>query len=222
MDTFVRLPYERPDDIPPAFDGDVRTPPSFVEHFLRVFSDPGDAVLDPFAGFGTTLRVAERMDRTPFGIEYETDRAELVRERVEHAGNVQQGSVLELDPDDVPPIDICLTSPPFMVQGMTENPFENYAGESDYEQYLDDIETAFSNVADVMAPGGQVLIDVVNVKYDGDVTPLAFDIVDVVSAVLHFEGEVLVGWTGEGDPGRVGSFGYGYDHSYCLVFRNVE
>ena len=220
MQTYLQLPYEKDTDLPLGFD-DVRTPESFVEHFLSEFSDPSDQVLDPFAGYGTTLKVAEEMDRIPFGIEYEPERAEFIRRRIDHAENVVLGSVLELDGYDLPKFDTCLTSPPFMVEGMTENPFENYAGESSYDQYLDDIEAAFSNVADVMAPGGHVLIDVVNMKYDDNVTPLAFDLAEVLSEVLHFEGEIVVTWTGEGDPTREGTFGYGYDHSYCLVFRNV-
>lgn len=58
-------------------------------------------------------------------------------------------------------------------------------------------------------------------KPDSGVTPLAFDGADVVSEVFHFGGEVVVTWEGDGSPDRVGSFGYGYDHSYCLVFRHV-
>ena len=35
------------------------------EFFIHLFSDPGDIVLDPFLGSGTTFRVAERMGRVP-------------------------------------------------------------------------------------------------------------------------------------------------------------
>lgn len=39
------------------------------EFFILLFSDPGDVVLDPFSGSGTTCRVAERLGRIPVGIE---------------------------------------------------------------------------------------------------------------------------------------------------------
>lgn len=39
------------------------------EFFIQLFSDPGDVVLDPFLGSGTTFRVASRLGRIPVGIE---------------------------------------------------------------------------------------------------------------------------------------------------------
>lgn len=39
------------------------------EFFIELFTDPGDVVLDPFLGSGTTYRVAARMNRRPIGIE---------------------------------------------------------------------------------------------------------------------------------------------------------
>ena len=44
-------------------------PDSLPEWFIKLFSAEGDVVLDPFAGSGTTCRVAERMNRTGVGIE---------------------------------------------------------------------------------------------------------------------------------------------------------
>jgi len=64
-----------------------------------------------------------------------------------------------------------------------------------------------------------VIIDVSNMKYQDRVTTLAWDMADRVSSVFHFDGEVVVTWTHE-DPDEADgpAFGYGYDHSYCLVF----
>ena len=39
------------------------------EFFIQLFTDPGDCVLDPFAGSGTTVRVALQLGRKPIGIE---------------------------------------------------------------------------------------------------------------------------------------------------------
>ncbi|WP_128475998.1 DNA methyltransferase [Halorussus pelagicus] len=221
MQTFVTLPYEQETEIPPEYD-DVRTPETYVRHFLREFSEAGDVVFDPFAGFGTTLTIAEELGRVPYGVEYEADRAEFVRERLDRGENVVRGNALELDPDDFPAFDCCLTSPPYMERTMGVNPFRNYAedSKSDYQTYLADVTDLFARLRGLAAPNAHVLVDVSNMKYEGAVTTLAWDVADAVSESFCFEGEVVVGWNGdELDERDGGTYGYGYDHSYCLVFR---
>jgi hypothetical protein len=60
-----------------------------------------------------------------------------------------------------------------------------------------------------MKPGGTVVVEVANLKLDGRLTRLAWDLGEEIAHVLNFEGEVIVCWD---------CYGYGYDHSYCLVF----
>ncbi len=218
METVLSFEYDHRHEMPQGHD-EIRTPDALVEHFLREYTDPGDRVFDPFAGFGTTLRTAERLDRVPYGIEYEPDRVEYVRDKLD-GGEVRNADVLELDADAFPACELAFTSPPFCVEGMERNPFENYAGESTYAEYLDDAATAFANVADVLAPGGHLVIEVVNMRHDGEVTTLAWDLADSAAESLAFRGEVVVAWEGDGYPDREGSYGYGFDHSYCLVFEN--
>lgn len=51
MRTFLTLRHEYDEPPPGDAETDVRTPRTAVERFLREFSDPGDVVFDPFAGF---------------------------------------------------------------------------------------------------------------------------------------------------------------------------
>ncbi|OVE84863.1 DNA methyltransferase [Natronolimnobius baerhuensis] len=221
MQTYLSLEYAHPDKLPPGHANEVRTPATLVEHFLREYSEPGDRVIDPFAGYGTTLRVAERLDREPCGIEYESDRVAYIEDQLETADAVRHGDVLDLEASWMPACDCCFTSPPFMWKADDRNPFENYGGESTYEAYLVDIETAFTRLESVLHPDSAVIIDVSNMKHEGEVTTLAWDIADRVANMFHFEGETVVTWDDDGDNDRDGTFGYGYDHSYCLVFRNA-
>jgi SAM-dependent methyltransferase len=221
MDTFLSLAYEHDTPVPDVADGEFRTPHALVERFLREYTDVGDRVLDPFAGFGTTLAVAERLDRRGYGVEYDADRVAHARSLLPEDDRVRHGSVLDLESSWVPECECCVTSPPFMERTDHRNPFENYAGESTYEDYLDDVETAFGKVRRVLAPGARVVVDVSNMKYEGRVTPLAWDVADRVANVLQFDGEVVVGWEAGTDRDHGdGTFGYGYDHSYCLTFTN--
>jgi DNA modification methylase len=40
-----------------------------MRELVRLFSDPGELVVDPFAGFVTTLRAAKDLDRRSLGWE---------------------------------------------------------------------------------------------------------------------------------------------------------
>jgi len=52
-------------------------PDALPEWFIKLLSKPGDTVLDPFSGSGTTLRVAHSMGRNGVGIELLPDYCEL-------------------------------------------------------------------------------------------------------------------------------------------------
>lgn len=57
-------------------------PQAWMERIVEVFSEPGDTILDPFAGSGSTLIAAHRMGRSAVGIELMPEYGEIVRERV--------------------------------------------------------------------------------------------------------------------------------------------
>lgn len=57
-------------------------PESLLERIIRVASNPGDLVLDPFAGSGTTLAVAKRLRRQYLGMELSDAYVHGIRERL--------------------------------------------------------------------------------------------------------------------------------------------
>ncbi len=58
-------------------------PEALLERIVRVSSQADDLVLDPFAGSGTTLAAAKRLNRRYPGIELSEQYAEQVRQRLE-------------------------------------------------------------------------------------------------------------------------------------------
>lgn len=63
-------------------DHPCQMPESVLERIIRVSSGPGDVVLDPFAGSGTTLAVAKRLGRRYLGIELSDSYAARIEERL--------------------------------------------------------------------------------------------------------------------------------------------
>lgn len=57
-------------------------PPALVEPCILAGSKPGDTILDPFMGAGTTALVAERLGRQWIGCELNPEYAEIARHRV--------------------------------------------------------------------------------------------------------------------------------------------
>lgn len=55
-----------------------------LEQIIRIASDEGDIVLDPFCGSGTTVVAAELMNRWSIGIDASQDAVELTKQRLEN------------------------------------------------------------------------------------------------------------------------------------------
>ncbi len=58
-------------------------PEAVLERIIQVASNPGDLVLDPFAGSGTTLAAAKKLGRRCLGIELSEEYADGVRRRLQ-------------------------------------------------------------------------------------------------------------------------------------------
>ena len=118
---------------PPRQKNVLRHPAKFPEtlaaEFIAFFTKPGQVVLDPMAGTGSTLVAALRTGRHAFGVELNQVYAEIGRQLLlkerdtlgNVAGNLSCGMITgdaALLPDiiskyHIPPIDYVLTSPPY-------------------------------------------------------------------------------------------------------------
>jgi site-specific DNA-methyltransferase (adenine-specific) len=58
-------------------------PEALPEWFIKLFTQQGDTVLDPFAGSGTTLRVAHRLNRKAIGIEIVPKYIQVMNEQLD-------------------------------------------------------------------------------------------------------------------------------------------
>jgi len=197
---------------------DVRFSDSFAEYFIEHFSSPGDRVFDPFAGFGTTLYAAEKLGRQTFGVELLPERAEFIKSNLKDPNAVICGNSLRLDGMDSPEINFVLTSPPYMQKtNHPQYPFAAYriTGQT-YDDYLRDIAQVFCQIKKRLEPASHVVIEVSNLVLNGEFTPLAWDVAKSIGDVLPFKQEIVIEWQSDTSP----AYGFGYDHSYALIFQN--
>ncbi len=98
-------------------------PLTLAKHFIKIYSKPGDTVLDPFAGVGTTLDAANILKRHSLGIELNYDFINLFNQGIDpkdgkNNNNFRrimiQDSALKLT-NHIPQnsIHFILTSPPY-------------------------------------------------------------------------------------------------------------
>ena len=141
----AELVEQRPIDA----EEDVHFPESLVAAVIDEYTLPGQRVLDPFAGYGTTLVVAERMRRKAVGVELLPQRTDLIRTRLVGDAEVVTGDARNLTALVTGPIDLCLTSPPYMTAaGHPQNPLTAYQTlDGDYATYLAEIGDIFGQVA---------------------------------------------------------------------------
>lgn len=195
-------------------DDDDHFSKDLVRAVLEEYTAPGDRVLDPFAGFGTTLEVSEALGRVAVGVELLPERVEIIRSRVGPGSTVIAGDARKLDDLVLDPFDLCLTSPPYMPREHHPwNPLTGYTTlDAQYDVYLGQLGQVFASVARVLRPGGHIAVNAANMRYQDAVTPLAWDISRVIGELpeLDFRGETYLEWDEPPDW---------MQGDYCLVFR---
>ncbi|MGW4799977.1 TRM11 family SAM-dependent methyltransferase [Nonomuraea sp. NPDC004297] len=101
--------------------------PSIASQVISAFTEPGDLVVDPMCGIGTTLVEAVHLGRHAAGMEYEADFAGLTATNVQHArsqGGTGYGRVACGDARNIATVfgdmrglaALVLTSPPYGVR----------------------------------------------------------------------------------------------------------
>jgi DNA modification methylase len=187
------LAAERPEG---ATD-DIHFTEALAESVIAHTTQPGDLVLDPFAGYGTTVVVAERMGRRAIGVELVPEHMEIARRRAGGDARLILGDARNLVRLVNERVDLVLTSPPYMASAdHRENPLTGYAtDDGDYAVYLGQLGNVFRDVATLLRPGGQLVVNVANVvSTDGAVTPLAADLAGVIDEHLPLLGVTTLQW----------------------------
>lgn len=78
----LRIPAYRPPNVKELGYHVAAYPEELVAFFIACYTDPGDVVVDPFLGSGTTLKVCRVMERRGYGFELNKDYQALIERRI--------------------------------------------------------------------------------------------------------------------------------------------
>ena len=213
MNSCFHDPGSRSWTLPARFaNDDVRLSEDVLERYISRFTEPGELVFDPFAGFGTTLVVAERMGRAGLGCEFLPERAayanSLLRSGEVRAGDIRSAGFAGISAR------LVISSPPYMNRNDPEDPLQAYGTPvGSYDGYIHELADIYVALDKCLAPDGRMVIQLQNLANGSVITPLAFDLVAAIGGRLEFLGEEICLWRKES---------YGYSHGYCLIYRSTD
>jgi len=187
---------------PAGADEDVHMLAAIVDHVIERLTEPGDTVLDPFAGYGTTIERAVALGRRAIGIELLPERVAHMRQRTASARLIEGDArelvrLLELDPAKPDAgINLVLTSPPYMTATDHDaDPLTAYERDGgDYRRYLMELGFVAAQCARVVVPGGHVVWNVADIHHADHTTPLIRDCWRVLGQQLTPVGITEIVW----------------------------
>jgi len=211
MSDLVSLPWVLERDAPLFEGNDIKSPEGFYRHIYNQYTKRGDKIFDPFAGMGTSLFVAEEMERTYYGFEAEEEKYEWVAGQLEHWTHLIGDDAARIDKYKLPKMDLIITSPPFMEAHTKWNPL--YGGDpkfAGYEKYLKRMAFIFSKCLPLMKKKTQLIIQLDNIKNGKKFTPLISDIAYALKKNFIQTDQVTVLWK-KAKPD--------YTHTQYLAFK---
>lgn len=194
--------------VPESMKHPARMLPAIAAHVITDYTDPGDLVLDPMCGIGTTLVEAIHLGRDAAGMEYESDFAHLTSRNLQHAkaqGATGTAQVVCGDARNITTVfaelrgkvALVLTSPPYgaHTHGQVRTRRDNGGGQIKKTNYryssdpgnlahcgLEELLTGFGRIlagcAELLQPFGVVAVTVRPIRVRGELIDLPGRVVE--------------------------------------------
>lgn len=224
-------------------------PLQLAERCIEIFtSGPGEVVLDPFAGSGTTLIGAHNLGRRGFGLELYPHYQSLFTERMlqeTRPGEGGPGPEPQLAVGDARRLkqffagefaDFVLTSPPYwdilMAKRSADRRGTRFYGDSPddlgrgagYDAFLRELQGVFVQVRDLLKPGRYCVVVVMDLRKKSVFYPLHMDLADALREI-GFRLDDMIVWDRRHEYNSLRPLGYpsvfrvNKVHEYLLIFQ---
>lgn len=193
---------------------DIHLPLSVAEAVLEATTTTGARVLDPFAGYGTTLLACENLKREGVGVELLPEHVRIAKKRAPRSTLVE-GDAHGLRHLVEGPFDLCFTAPPFRTKNSHPiDPLSGYERSGgDYESYLRALTGIVHQINTLLRPGGLLVVNSANIRFESQTTTLAWDIADAFDRVIPFISESVIIWD---------EIPHDFTSDYLLLFRKPD
>lgn len=209
-------------------------PEEIPRRLIKMFSFVGETVLDPFAGTGTTARVATALDRNAICIEQNPDYAKRITADLADAPDsvrVEVGDCRNLHMIGDEDIDLIVTSPPYWNKAEYGGNGSNLGAIDGYQEFLRQMGDVFAEAWRVLKPGRKICVVTANVNQHTEFGLLTFPLAADFTNLMRETGFVMINeviWNKDGTGGRWGSAGaqrpiFGsYPFPPNFLFKNVH
>ena len=191
----ITLPWKLERTAPPFEGNDIKSPEALYRYIYKNYTKKRDKIFDPFTGLGTSMFVAEEMERIPFGIEAEEQKFEWTAGQLENWTHIINDDAFNISKYDLPKMDLIITCPPFMEAYTKWNPL--YSGDpkyDGYDKYLKRMGIIFKKIMPLMKRKTPLIIQIDNIHSKKGFTPLIHDLVNTLSKNFIQIGETQVQW----------------------------
>jgi DNA modification methylase len=213
-------------------------PSEIPRRLIKLFSLHGELVLDPFAGIGTTARIALEQGRSAIAVEQNPDYVDRIRDdcsqmQIESEGELRifHGDARDLGLVEDDSVGLAITSPPYWNKADYGDGSANLGAIPSYRDFIEALRPALCECYRVLAPGRKFCVVTANVNQHTDHGLLTFPLAADITILLREIGFVLINeliWSKDGTGGRWGSWGeqrpiFGsYPYPPNFLFKNVH
>jgi|SRR5579872_2875543 len=216
-------------------------PVEIPSRLVKLFSLYGEAVLDPFAGVGSTAKAAIPLGRKAICVDQNKQYTEIITRDCRALKNghgddfqaleVVHGDSRNLSFIDANSVSLVVTSPPYWNKADYGAGRNNLGKVASYPEFIEATRPVWQECYRTLMPGRKLCIVTANVNQHTDRGLLTFPLAADFAVLLRNLGFVMINeiiWSKDGTGGKWGSYGaqrpiFGsYPYPPNFLFKNVH